>query len=99
MRPASHTSRGITTSERPTDTAISQPSTAPSAMRTGITIGAQKGMYDSQTTIGLSGAHGAMLMATMYGTIIRAMTGLVTEPTSSWRDTRAPSAAAPGRRR
>ena len=34
-------------------------------MRTGITIGAQNGMNDSQTTTGLSGAHGAMLMATM----------------------------------
>ena len=53
----------------------------------GMSIGAQNGMYDSQTTSGLSGSHGAMLTPMMYGIAITAVTGPMTAPTSSCRET------------
>ena len=63
MRPASQTSRGTRAREIASDTSASHVSAVPSAIRTGITIGAQNGTYDSHTTSGLSGDHGATLMA------------------------------------
>ena len=61
-------------------------------MRMGMSSGAQNGTYDSHTTSGFVGSHGAMLTPMMYGIIISVMTGAVTEPTSSCRDTSAASA-------
>src|SRR6478609_648702 len=93
MRAASQTRTGITASDRPSASRASHVSALPSAMRTGMRSGEHSGTYDSHTTSGLSGAHGATDTPTMYGTTMRNVTGVVTAPTSSWRETSAPSAA------
>ena len=55
--------------------------------------GEQNGTKDSQTTNGLCGSHGAMLMPMMYGITMSAVTGPMTEATSSCRETSEPNPA------
>src|SRR6478609_1594966 len=82
----------MSASDSPSDRATSHGSTSPRAIRMGMSSGAQNGTNDSHTTSGFVGSHGAMLTPMMYGTIISVMTGAVTEPTSSCRETSAASA-------
>ena len=58
-----------------------------------MSIGAQNGTKRQPHDERVVGSHGAMLTPMRYGTIISVMTGAVTEPTSSCRETSAASAA------
>src|SRR4051812_27216339 len=93
MRPDSHTSAGISASTSPTETTASHTGTPPMASRIGISVGANIGMTDRTSASVLSGSEGRTEIPITYPTITNINAGVITPPTSSWRDTSAPSAA------
>src|SRR5262245_9426892 len=93
IRPASHTSAGISASTSPTETTCSHTGTPPIASRIGINVGANTGMTDSISASVLSGWDGSTEMPNTYPTMTNINAGVITPPTSSCRDTNAARAA------